>query len=71
MTNKEVLDQYCQVILHRGCALTQGVHKWEVCPIQDFYRRIARKHQNWLKSNGLAIGIWVDEDKFEIVSKGA
>lgn len=66
MNNKEALEKYAQVILHSGCALTGGLHKWDDCPIQDFYRRIARKHQHKLKSNGLAIGIWINETKFKI-----
>jgi len=31
--------------------------------------RVARRHQHKLKSNGLAIGIWIDETKYKIVEK--
>lgn len=73
MTN---LEKYAQVILHPGCAIVplegpgsgfgSKSHPWSNCPAQKFYMRIARKHQHKLKSNGLAIGQWIDERKYKI-----
>ena len=76
-TNQEVLEVYCKIVLHPGCGIVSeegpgnGIgskaHKWEECPGQFLFRRIARKHQHKLKSNGLAIGLWIDESKFKLV----
>lgn len=69
MLSQEVIEKYCQVVLHTGCAVTGEKHKWDACPVQEFYRRAARKHQHKLQSNGLAIGIWINEKKYDVVEK--
>jgi len=69
MTNIEVLDKYCEIVLHSGCALAQEVHSWARCPAQKIYLRIARMHQDKLKSVGLVIGIWIDEKKYELIDR--
>lgn len=59
------LEIYAQVILHPGCGIPpkgeeqSRPHKWDECRSQEFFMRIARKHQHKLKSNGLVIGEWV------------
>lgn len=69
------LEIYCQVILHSGCAIPpkgekEGrKHRWDECQAQYFYKRIARKHQHKLKSNGVVIGQWINERKFRIEAK--
>ena len=56
------LETYASVILHSGCAIPprgeaeSRLHKWEECTQQEFYKRLARKHQHKLISNNLAIG---------------
>lgn len=71
MTSKEALEIYAKVILHSGCALKENdtKHTWEDCPSKDLHLRAARKHQHQLQSSGLAIGIWIDERKFDLVPK--
>ena len=71
MLNDEALETYAKVILHSGCALFEGrtKHTWDECPSKDLHLRAARKHQHQLKSNGLAIGIWIDEKKYSLVPK--
>lgn len=63
------LETYCKEVLHSGCALIEGKHSWEDCPVQYVYKRIANKHQKTLKSLGLAIGTWVDEKKYKLIEK--
>jgi hypothetical protein len=58
------VERYCQVILHSGCTNGTLKHGWQDCPIKDFYRRIGRKHQHKLKSNGMAIGKWMQRTKW-------
>lgn len=59
------LEVYASVVLHSGCAVPpineteSRKHKWNECRAQDFFMRIARKHQHKLKSNGLVIGTWI------------
>lgn len=55
------LVTYAQVVLHKGCALTEERHRWEDCPFKYIYLRIARKHAHWLKSNGIYIGPLCDK----------
>lgn len=69
LTSQLVRDKYAQVILHPGCAIPpigetkSRLHKWSECRSRNFFLRIARKHQHKLKSNGLAYGIWIKEEK--------
>lgn len=71
MTKKESLETYAKVILHSGCALKEGdtKHSWDDCPMKELHLRAARKHQHKLKSNGMCIGIWIDETKYKIIRK--
>lgn len=74
MLNNKALEIYAKVILHAGCALRQKQgdfmkHSWEECPNREVHLRAARKDQHKLKSNGLAIGIWIDETKYSLVPK--
>jgi len=64
------LEVYCKEILHSGCALVQGKHSWEECDAKYVYERIAVKHQTTLKGLGLAIGTWVDANRYELKEKG-
>jgi hypothetical protein len=75
VTERESLEKYAQMILHPGCAIPpigeqeSREHKWSECRSQYFFMRIARKHQHKLKSNGMAIGIWVDERKYRLEAR--
>ena len=61
------LEKYSQIILHSGCAIPpineteSRLHKWDECRAQKFYLKIAAKQQHKLKSNGVAIGYWVEK----------
>jgi len=59
------LEIYASVILHSGCALTSNNHKWIECPNKEFYRKLARKHQIKLNSNGVAVGKWIKAKEAE------
>ena len=56
------IEIYASVILHSGCAIPpineteSRLHTWAECREQRFFRRVARKHQHKLQSNGIAIG---------------
>lgn len=72
------LEKYAQVILHAGCAIPpigeieSRLHRWDECRSQQFFLRMARKHQHKLNSNGLAIGTWVklkDKDSYAPVTE--
>lgn len=62
------IEAYASIILHSGCAVPpigetiSRRHKWSECRSKDFYRKIARKTQHKLKSNGLVIGKWIKKE---------
>lgn len=67
------LTKYAQVILHSGCTIPpigetkSRLHRWDECRDKNFYLRIAKRHQHKLKSNGLAIGVWIKREDLQQV----
>ncbi len=71
------LEVYAQQVLHSGCAIppkgerNSRKHKWSECRSQQWYMKIARKHQHKLQSNGIVIGQWINERHYSIVKNNA